>query len=46
VLNDADCPIATSHHAETIASRPLEHREWLIAIGLGEDSERVLRYAY
>lgn len=46
VLNDADCPVATSRHAETIAPRPLEHREWLCAIGLGEDSERVLRYAH
>ena len=46
VLNDADCPVATSHHADTIAPRPLEHREWLCAIGLGEDSERVLRFAH
>lgn len=45
VLNDADCPVATSRHAETIAPRPMEHREWLVAIGLGEDSERVLRFA-
>src|SRR3984957_1151287 len=46
VLNDADCPVVTSTHAETIAPRPLAHREWLCAIGLGEDSERVLRYAH
>jgi nucleotide-binding universal stress UspA family protein len=46
VLNDADCPIVTSTHAETIAPRPLAHRQWLCAIGLEEDSERVLRYAY
>jgi len=26
VLNDADCPVVTSRHAETIAPRPLEHR--------------------
>jgi len=45
VLNDADCPVLTSRHAQTIAPRPLEHREWLCAIGLGENSERVLRYA-
>lgn len=46
VLNDADCPVMTSRHAETIAPRPLEHREWLCAIGLsGENSERVLRSA-
>lgn len=46
VLNDADCPVITSNHAETIAPRPLEHREWLCTIGLGENSERVLRYAH
>ena len=45
VLNDAECPVLTSRHAETIAPRPLEHKEWLCAIGLGADSERVLRYA-
>jgi len=46
VLNDADCPVLTSRHALSIAPRPLEHREWLCTIGLGEDSERVLRYAH
>ncbi|HET6205634.1 MAG TPA: universal stress protein [Terracidiphilus sp.] len=46
VLDSADCPVATSMHAETIAPRPLEHREWLCALSLREDSERVLRYAY
>ena len=46
VLNDADCPVATSAHAQTIVPRPLEHREWLCAIGLSEDSERVLRFAH
>jgi nucleotide-binding universal stress UspA family protein len=45
VLNDADCPVLTSHHAETIAPRPPEHREWLCAIGLSANSERVLRFA-
>lgn len=45
VLNDADCPVETSRHAETIAPRSVEHREWVCAIGLGEDSERVLKYA-
>jgi universal stress protein A len=45
VLNGADCAVMTSRHAETIAPRPLEHREWVCAIGVGEDSERVLRYA-
>jgi nucleotide-binding universal stress UspA family protein len=46
VLNDADCPVLTSMHAETIAPRPPEHKEWLCAIGLGHDSERVLRFAH
>ena len=46
VLNDADCPVVTSRHVETIAPRPLAHREWLCAIGLEADSERVLRYAH
>ncbi len=45
VINDADCPVLTSRHAQTIAPRPLEHREWLCAIGLGSSSERVLRFA-
>jgi universal stress protein A len=45
VLNDADCPVLTSRHSETIAPRPLEHREWLCAIGLSSNSERMLRYA-
>jgi len=45
VINDADCPILTSRHAQTIAPRPLEHREWLCAIGLSSNSERVLRFA-
>jgi nucleotide-binding universal stress UspA family protein len=45
VLNDADCPVLTSQHAATIAPRSLEHREWLCAVGLGADSERVLRFA-
>jgi len=45
VLNDAGCPVLTTQHAETIAPRPLEHREWVCALGLHADSERVLRYA-
>jgi len=45
VLNDADCPVLTSQHAQTIAPRPLEHREWVCAIGLSADSQRVLRLA-
>jgi nucleotide-binding universal stress UspA family protein len=46
VLNDADCPVLTSHHAPTIAPRPLAHREMLCALGLDRDSERVLRFAH
>jgi len=45
VLNDADCPVLTTQHAETIAPRQLEHREWVCVLGLNADSERVLRYA-
>ena len=45
VLNDADCPVLTTEHAETISPRPLDHREWVCAIGLQPDSERVLRFA-
>jgi nucleotide-binding universal stress UspA family protein len=45
VINDADCPVLTSRHAQTIAPRPLEHREWLCAVGLSSNSKRVLRYA-
>jgi nucleotide-binding universal stress UspA family protein len=46
VLDSADCPVATSMHAETIAPHSLEHREWLCALSLGDDSERVLHYAH
>lgn len=45
VLNDADCPVLTTEHAETKILRPLEHRVWVCAIGLSRDSERVLRMA-
>jgi nucleotide-binding universal stress UspA family protein len=45
VINDADCPVLTSRHAQTIAPRPLEHREWLCAIGLSSNSGKVLRFA-
>ena len=45
VLNDSDCPVFTTQHAETIAPRELSHREWVCAIGLSSDSERVLCYA-
>jgi nucleotide-binding universal stress UspA family protein len=45
VLNDADCLVMTTQHAETISPRPLEHREWVCAVGLTADSIRVLRIA-
>jgi nucleotide-binding universal stress UspA family protein len=45
VLNDADCPVLTTQHAETISPGPLEHRECICAIGLEEGSNGVLRYA-
>ncbi len=45
VLNDADCPVLTARHAETVPPRPLEHRKVLCAIGLSSNSERVLRFA-
>lgn len=45
VLNGADCPVLTTLHAETISTRQLGHREWVCAIGLNADSERILRYA-
>jgi nucleotide-binding universal stress UspA family protein len=45
VINDADCPVLTSKHAETIAPRPLEHREWLCAVSLQANAEKVLRFA-
>ena len=45
VLNHADCPVLTTQHAETISPRQLEHREWVCAIGLDTDSERVVQHA-
>jgi nucleotide-binding universal stress UspA family protein len=45
VLNDADCPVLTTEHAEIISPRPLEQREWICAIDLNEDSKRVLDLA-
>jgi nucleotide-binding universal stress UspA family protein len=45
VLDDADCLVLTTEHAEAQTPRPLEHRVWACAIGLSGDSERVLRLA-
>src|SRR5260370_3940195 len=45
VLNHAVCPVLTTQHAETLSPSQLEHGEWVCAIGLDSDSQRVLRYA-
>jgi nucleotide-binding universal stress UspA family protein len=45
VLDDAECPVLTMQHAETVAPRSPEHRTWVCAIGLDSDSVRVLRLA-
>jgi nucleotide-binding universal stress UspA family protein len=45
VLDDAECPVLTSQHAEVVAPRSLEHRTWLCAVDLSPDSLRVLRRA-
>jgi len=45
VLDDADCPVMTTEHAAAEVPRPLEHRVWGCAIGLSEDSQRVLHVA-
>ena len=45
VLNDAGCPVMTTEHAESAVPRPLEHLVWVCAIGLSNDSARVLRLA-
>jgi nucleotide-binding universal stress UspA family protein len=45
VLDDAECPVLTMQHAESVAPRSPEHRTWVCAIGLASDSVRVLRLA-
>jgi nucleotide-binding universal stress UspA family protein len=45
VLNDADCMVLTTEHAQTTIPKPLEHRVWVCVIGLSPDSERTLRLA-
>jgi nucleotide-binding universal stress UspA family protein len=45
VLNDVDCPVLTTMHALGLLPRPLDHREWLCAVGLDANSEGLLRYA-
>lgn len=34
VLNDADCPVLTTQHAESLILQPLGHRLWVCAVGL------------
>ncbi|MBV8552812.1 MAG: universal stress protein [Acidobacteriaceae bacterium] len=45
VLDSVDCPVLTTGHSETIEPRPLEHRHWLCALALDDDSTRVLQLA-
>ena len=45
VLAQAQCPVLTTKHAETIAPAPLEHRVWVCAVSLTCDSERILAFA-
>ncbi len=45
VLNEVNCPVMTTRHAESSGPRNLAHREWVCAVGLTADSERVLRIA-
>jgi len=45
VLDSAPCPVLTSRHAQTIAPHPIEHREWLCAVGISPNSTRLLRFA-
>jgi len=43
VINDAPCLVLTSRHAETIAPRPLTHRQWICALDLTPYADTVLR---
>lgn len=45
VLDDADCPVLTTEHAEVITPKPLEHRQWLCLMEPNADSERVFQLA-
>lgn len=45
VLDDADCIVMTSEHADTAVPDPLDHRHWVCGIDLGPDSERVVQLA-
>ena len=45
VLDDADCLVMTSEHADIAVPKPLDHRHWVCGIDFGPDSGRVLRFA-
>jgi nucleotide-binding universal stress UspA family protein len=45
VLDDADCPVMTTEHADITVPKPLGHRRWICGIGHGSDAARVLRLA-
>src|SRR6202007_1110488 len=45
VLDDADCIVMTTEHADTMVPAPLEHIHWVCAIDFGPESERLLQYA-
>jgi nucleotide-binding universal stress UspA family protein len=45
VLNDANCPVLTTEHAETVSPKPLKHRQWICAVGFNGDCKRVLELA-
>jgi hypothetical protein len=45
VLKEVECPVLTTEHAQTMMPRSLEHRQWVCPVGIGEDSQRVLRSA-
>jgi nucleotide-binding universal stress UspA family protein len=45
VLNDVNCPVLTAEHMEVVAPKPLGYRQWVCALALNADSERVLNVA-
>src|ERR1700751_5859676 len=45
VLDDADCIVMTTEHADTVIPEPLEHLHWVCGIDFGPESERLLQLA-
>jgi nucleotide-binding universal stress UspA family protein len=43
VLDDADCIVMTTEHADTAVPTPLDHRHWVCGIDFGPHTERLLR---